>query len=128
MRAGDAAGSGPIRQDETGLFGSGGWDLGQVDGPRSSLSVAPVGQAPTADTWQRVTLRIDQADQLSATANGRAVPGSGTAAAGVQPTGTVGLRVGELDPAARWWIDDLRVRRFITPEPVATLRRTELAP
>lgn len=128
VRAGDAAGTGPVRQDETGLDGATGWDLGQVDTGRTRLLPPPAGQAPAADTWQRVVVRIDQADGLAAEAAGTALPGSGTTPAGVAASGTVGFRVGLLDPATRWWIDDLRVRRYVTPEPVATLRRTELAP
>jgi hypothetical protein len=128
VRAGDAGGTGPIRQDETGLFDAGGWDLGRVDGTRTRLTAPPAGQAPTTDAWHRVEVRIDQADALSASASGFDVPLSGTVGAGVAPTGTVGFRVGLLDPAARWWVDDLRVRRYVTPEPTATLRRTELAP
>ncbi len=128
VRAGDAAGSDPVQQDETGLFGAAGWDLGEVDGSRTQLVPPPAGQSPAVDTWQRVELRIDQAGALSATAAGTDVPTSGTTPAGVTPTGTVGFRVGPLDPTTQWWIDDLRIRRYVTPEPVATLRRTELAP
>lgn len=125
VRAGDAAGPDPRRQDETALTGAAGWDLGQLDGTRTQLAAPPAGQAPAVDTWQRVTVRIDQADALSATAAGFDVP---LAAAGVLPSGSIGLRADGLPLGEAWWVDDLRLRRYVTPEPVATLRRTELAP
>lgn len=128
VRAGDAGGAGPVQQDETGLGGPAGWDLGQVDGGRSQLVLPPGGQTPAADAWQRVVVRIDPLGALSATADGVDVPTSGAAPGGLLPLGTFGLRLEQLPAGTSWWVDDLRVRRYVTPEPVAELRRTELAP
>ena len=128
VRAGDAGAGGPVQQDEVGLSGAAGWDLGQVFGTRTQLLAPPAGQTPTVDTWQRVVVRIDQTIGLSATADGADVPSAGSTFAGVAPTGTFGLRADDLDPAARWWIDDIAIRRFVSPEPIATVRRTEQAP
>ena len=114
--------------DEVGLAGAAGFDLGQVDGQRTRIVAPPVGQAPAVDEWQRVTVRIDPLGDLSATADGVTVPTTGIAPGGVLPSGTVGFRVGQLDGLSRWWIDDLQVRRIVSPEPVATVQRRELAP
>jgi hypothetical protein len=105
---------------ETALTGAAGWDLGRLDGAtRTQVTPPPGGQSPVASTWERVTLRVDQDGNAVVLHDGTQVaPASGaTDLDGSLTTGSVGFRSGSLPPGQRWWIDDLRVRRFTTPEP-----------
>lgn len=109
---------GGIVQDEVELR-AGGWGLGRWDGTETEVVAPPPGQTPGDTTWEQVIVRTDQDGDLSAIADGVGVgpfPGPG-----VRPTGTVGFRTGFLATAHRWWVDDVRVRRYVAPEPTTRL-------
>ncbi|MEM9608233.1 MAG: LamG-like jellyroll fold domain-containing protein [Actinomycetota bacterium] len=114
----------PIDTYESALLGGAGWDLARIEGgTRTQIVPPPGGQSPAASTWERVTLRIDQDGATVVLDDGtQVVPASGSVDLdGTLIGGGVGFRVGALPSGQTWYVDDIRVRRFSTPEPVVTM-------
>ena len=67
-----------------------------------------------------MTLRTDQNGDTSVWIDGTEVIGP-TNQGAVPASGSIGLRTGLLPPSESWYVDDVRARRVVTPEPTATL-------
>ncbi|MGI9604091.1 MAG: LamG-like jellyroll fold domain-containing protein, partial [Acidimicrobiales bacterium] len=120
LAQGVRTGAAPVTQHETALVGPTGWDLGRIDpGGRTQDLAPPGGQAPSAGTWTKVTVRIDQADQMTVLIDDTVVIGPVPAAA-APAAGSVGLR-GRLPSGQQWYVDDAVARRLVSVEPVASL-------
>ncbi|MDH3707642.1 MAG: hypothetical protein OES57_16365, partial [Acidimicrobiia bacterium] len=120
LAQGVRTGAAPVTQHETALLGPAGWDLGRIDpGSRSQDVAPPAGQTPSAGTWTRVTVRIDQTDRMTVLIDDAVIIGP-TPAPAALADGSVGLR-GRLPNGQQWYVDDAIARRLVAAEPVASL-------
>jgi hypothetical protein len=77
---------------------------------------------PPAAVWARVTTRI-VGSRMQAMINGSQVaPEAGwTDMQGGSASGSIWLRSFTVPSAEAWWIDDIRLRRLVDPEPSVAL-------
>lgn len=120
----------PIGQYETNHEGTDGWNISKiVDGGWSELVTNPPGQHSEADEWTRITVTIIGEGVVVYRDGVQLVPTTGvTSVGGELPSGSVGFRAWRLPENERWWIDDVRVRRLIDPEPTVEVGPEEVAP
>ncbi len=118
VAGGSRTGAVPTDQNEAGLIG-GLFDLATLrNGTRTQDATSATGAA--AGTWVNVMFRTDETGSSSLTIDDVPIIGPIPHAAG-ESTGSVGLRAGELPIGMTWHIDDIRLRRLVSDEPVATL-------
>jgi hypothetical protein len=113
----------PINQYETLMEGSDGWDIAKlVNGTWTEITDQPAGQNPQNDVWTRVTT-INVGSSMKVMKDGmQIVPASGWTDVGNELTsGSVGFRIWNMPTGQAWWIDDVLVRRYVDPEPTASL-------
>lgn len=117
VAAGTNTGPSPVEQRELGSTG-GTVDLatrlvgGRTVDVGSGASVSPA-------TWTRVEIRTDELGRSSAWIGGVQVIGP-TVHSGGTSAGSAGLRAGTLG-AGGWYVDDVRIRRYVSDEPTTTL-------
>ncbi|MCC6435447.1 MAG: hypothetical protein IT196_10500, partial [Acidimicrobiales bacterium] len=120
VAVGTRTGAVPVDQDELALrYGT--LELASNQGP-SRTSQASVASTVGAGTWTKVVLRTDEAG--TTTAEVGELSTVGPVAQGASPGGSVGFRAGVL-LGSSWHIDDVRVRRFVSEEPVVTVHAVE---
>ncbi len=118
VAGGSRTGVDPTDQNETALSAAG-FDLATIVGPaRTQEATSP--SVVGGGIWAEVTLRTDQLGVSSVWLDGFEILGP-TAHTGGAATGSVGLRTGGIPVGERWNIDDVRLRRFVSDEPLATL-------
>jgi hypothetical protein len=121
----------PLNQYEADYEGlEGGFCLAKyVAGQWSELVLNPLGQPQVTNAWVRITVEI-AGTTMRALRNGVAlVPVSGTADVGAEiSSGSVGFRATTVAAGQAVWIDDLRVRSLVLPEPTVSLAPEESAP
>ena len=106
--------------DELGRTGTT-WDLAAVVGDARAGFGPTVADTPTG-TWRRVEVRVDQQGRLEATIDGSTrLPTTGTVPGSGAASGTFAFRSGTLPADEVWWIDDVRARRYVVPEPTTSL-------
>lgn len=113
----------PINQYETLMEGSDGWDIAKlVNGSWTEIVDQPAGQNPQKDVWTRITT-INIGSSMKMMKDGvQIVPASGWTDVGNElSSGSVGLRIWNMPIGQAWWIDDVIVRRYVDPEPTASL-------
>ena len=104
---------------ETNYVDGAGWDLAVLDELGwTEVLPAPEGQRPLPFVWRRVSVSTFE-DQTSVLLDGRqVVPVEGTQDMDVGlPLGSAAFRVAGIPEGQSWWIDDVRVRRYVSPEP-----------
>ncbi|MEE9115587.1 MAG: DUF2341 domain-containing protein, partial [Thermoplasmata archaeon] len=118
----------PINQYETLLEGSNGWDIAKlVNGSWTEIVDQPAGQNPQSDVWTRIST-INFGSSMRVMKDGvQIVPASGWTDVGNEiSSGSVGFRIWNMPTGQAWWIDDVLVRRYVNPEPTASLGPEEL--
>lgn len=115
---------------ETNLEGTPGWDIAKIiNGGWTEIVNQPSGQNPQANVWTRVTTTIAGSTMAVFRNGSQIVPSTGTTEMGGEiPGGAVGFRVWRIPNGQAWWIDDVRVRKHVRPEPEVTVGPEEEAP
>ncbi len=108
----------PINQYETNLEGSDGWDIAKlIDGNWTEITENT--GTPVNNRWIKITTIIfgtkmkvlkDDSVLIDWTDVGEELN-----------SGTIGFRAWKARRGARWWIDDVKVRKYIDPEPSLAL-------
>ena len=116
--AGTNTGAAPTDQREV-AAGPAGLALGAIDGAvRTTDATDPA--SISLGTWTRVEIRTDELGSSSVWLDGvEVIPP--TAHSGGRTGGSAGLRSGELAATERWYVDDVRIRRYVSDEPETTL-------
>ncbi len=97
---------------------SSGLDLGVFDaGSRTSSATSPTVLA--SGSWQRIVVLTDELGVTSVWVDG--VQEIGPTALSGLVSGSVGFRATSMDGAERWFVDDVRARRLVSDEPIASL-------
>jgi hypothetical protein len=118
VAGGSRTGVTPTDQNETELSVAG-FDLATLVGAtrtQEATSPATIGVA----TWAEVLLRTDELGNSSVWVDGVQIIGP-TAHSGGAATGSVGLRSGNIPVGETWNIDDVRLRRLVSDEPITSL-------
>lgn len=125
-----SSGARPINHYETNYEGSPGWDIAKiVDDGWTEIVNQPPAQNPQAQQWTRITTAI-VGTQMNVFRDGVAlVPTTGSTDVGAElSSGTIGFRAYDIPNGQAWWIDDVRVRKVVRPEPVVEVGPEEVAP
>lgn len=121
VAVGTRTGAVPVDQDELALrYGT--LELASNQGP-SRTSQASVASTVGAGTWMKAGSCTDEAGTTTAEVGELSTVGP-VAQGAVPPGGSVGFRAGVL-LGSSWHIDDVRVRRFVSEEPVVTVHVVE---
>jgi hypothetical protein len=117
----------PIDQYETTLVGTAGWNVARMlNGTWTEILEPPAGQDPQAGTWTKVTTIVTGTNMRVLVDGAQAVPSVGWSTVGGDLTsGSLGFRVWHIPAGERWWIDDVIARRYVDPEPTASLATSD---
>jgi uncharacterized delta-60 repeat protein/CSLREA domain-containing protein len=120
LGAGTRAGGAAAHQLEAGVRNGSSDLVAETVAGSGSTRDATAGSGPSSGQWARVTVRTDETGWTSVRLNGSTVI-AGVLQPDGRASGTVGLRSRRLALPSFWFIDDLRVRRLVSDEPVTTL-------
>ncbi len=118
VASGSRTGSAPTDQHETASTGAG-FDLATIVGRIRTQETATPATLPPAQ-WVRVVLRTDELGFSRVWVDGTQVLGPILHGGGAS-SGSVGLRAGVIPVGQTWHVDDTRVRRLVSDEPVTSL-------
>jgi hypothetical protein len=120
LGAGTRAGGAAVNQLEGGVRDGSGDLVAETVAGSGRTRDATAGSGLSDGQWARVTVRTDETGRTSVRLGNSTV-----IAPLLQPdgraSGTVGLRSRKLLLPSFWFVDDLRVRRLVSDEPVTTL-------
>ncbi len=119
LASGNRASAVVSEQHEAAAVGGTGWQLRRRSAGSTSVGATAAG-APAAGTWVQVEVWTDQLGSSRLVVDGTEVL-AWTGQAGEPASGSVGLRVGELPSGEAWYVDDVDVRKLVTPEPTVEL-------
>ncbi len=110
-----------INDVETNYVSSPGFDIATMKTTNWNEVVSPPSQpAVMPNTWVRVTTSIVGTKFRVLVGGVQTVPSSGWTDVGAQPATDVGLRAWKVPGGQAWWVDDVRVRKLVDPEPTTT--------
>jgi hypothetical protein len=120
-----------INEYETTLSPSGGsdvWTLGKgITGTFTTLNTPSPATASAANTWTRVTTIVSGTQMQAYKDDVQMAPNNGWTAIGSElANGGIGFRAYNT-PSASWWVDDVVVRRYASPEPTTSTGITQTA-
>jgi hypothetical protein len=108
----------PIDHYETNLEGVEGWNIAKMITNWSEIEPNPGGQNPQNNVWTKITTIIVGTNMQVLRNDTQLVPSSGWTDVGSElSSGTVGFRAYEIGSGDAWWIDDVKVRKYVSPEP-----------
>lgn len=116
---GTNTGSSPTDQREVGSSSGGNLDLASVVGTTRTVD-ATSGSTIPAGTWVRVEIRTDENGVSSVWRNGVQIVAP-TAHSASRSGGSAGLRAVDLSSGQGWYVDDVRLRRYVSDEPATRL-------
>lgn len=118
-----ASGTLPMDEYEGNLdhYGTQNWIISkQIADVWSSIQGLP-GDVPVA-AWTRVTVVMVGTQMKLLVGGTQVVPSSGLVDVGTELTsGTIGFRPWNVPAGEAWWVDDVRARRYVEPEPIVAL-------
>ena len=108
----------PINHYETNLEGTDGWNISKMITNWSEIEPNPTGQNPQNNVWTKITTIIEGTNMQVLRNDTQLVPSSGWTDVGSElSSGTVGFRVWDIGSGDAWWIDDVKARKYVSPEP-----------
>ena len=112
-----------LNEYETNLEGNAGWDIAKmVDGSWSEIESNQ--GTPDANVWTKITTIIHGTNMKVLKNDAQITPSTGWTDVGTQFTsGTIGFRAWSI--SGTWWIDDVRLRKYVEPEPTTSVGSEE---
>ncbi|EMR73388.1 protein of unknown function (DUF2341), partial [Thermoplasmatales archaeon SCGC AB-539-N05] len=107
---------------ETNMEGSGGWTISKwVSNSWNDIYGSNEG-SPTTDTWMKLTVIINGTNMKILQDDSQIVPPTGWQAIGSEfSNGSIFIRTWRIDTDDHWWVDDVKVRKYIDPEPTYSI-------